>query len=161
MTTAYYRHLLLAVDFEPESELVVARAEQMRRLLDARLTLLHVVEHVPAGMESMYLGYSGDMVLPDTATLEAELMTLAAGQMDVLAERLGVGPADRLIRVGSVGAVIDETAAELDVDLILIGSRGRHGWLGLFGSTARAVLRRSSCDVLCVRIADTSGSSAE
>ncbi|EXJ14728.1 universal stress protein [Imhoffiella purpurea] len=152
METNAYKHLLLAVDFEPESEVVVARARQLRGLLDARLTLLHVVEHVPPAVESMYLGYSGEIALPETRDLEEELMKVARGEMDLLGGQLGVSEADRLIRVGPTGRVIDEVAAELGVDLVIVGSRGRHGLLGLFGDTAESVLRRAACDLLCVKI---------
>ncbi|MBK1724802.1 universal stress protein [Thiocystis violacea] len=153
METGNYQHLLLAVDFELESEPVVARAKQLRDLLGARLTLLHVLEHIPPAMESMYLGYSGEMALPaDTIELEKELVEVAQRQMDALGDQLGVGPEDRLVRIGSTGHVIDEVAAALDVDLVVIGTHGRHGLLGLFGSTARSVLRGARCDVLCVRI---------
>ena len=155
MATGNYAHLLLAVDFEPESEPVVARARQLRDELGARLTLLHVLEHIPPAMESMYLGYSGEMALPaDAVELEKELLDVARRQMDVLGGQLGVEPADRLVRTGSTGHLIDEVAAELGVDLVVMGTHGRHGLLGLFGSTARTVLRSSSCDVLCVKLSD-------
>lgn len=147
-----YRHLLLAVDFEPESEPVVARARALRDLLGARLSLLHVVEHVPPAMEYMPLGFAGEVVTPDDLSLEEELMAVARRQIDALGEQIGVAEADRLIRVGPTGHTIDEVAGEIGADLILIGSRGRHGLLGLFGSTAKTVLRGQTCDVLCVRI---------
>ncbi len=150
-----YAHLLLAVDFEPETEPVVERALLLRDLLGARLSMLHVVEHVPPAMEYMPLGFAGEVSVPDDLALEEELMTLARRQMDALGERLGVSEADRLIRVGPTGHVIDATATEIGADLVLIGSRGRHGLLGLFGSTAKTVLRNGSCDVLCVRIGES------
>jgi len=147
-----YQHILVAVDFEQESEVVVARAAQLSRLLDARLTLLHVVEYIPPAVESMYLGYSGEIALPDTKDLEDELMEFSKSQMSQLGEQLGVPEADRLIRVGATGRTIDTVAAELEVDLVIVGSRGRHGLLGLFGDTAESVLRRATCDLLCVKI---------
>ena len=58
MTVPTYEHLLLAVDFAPETESVVERALQLRAQFQARLTLLHVVEHLP-------MSYSGDLVLPE------------------------------------------------------------------------------------------------
>ncbi|WP_295399791.1 universal stress protein [uncultured Thiocystis sp.] len=152
MQTGDYKHLLLAVDFERESAPVVTRAQGLRRLTGARLTLLHVIEHIPPAMEYMTLGYSGEIALPENHELEAELMAIAMRQMDVLGEQLDVATIDRLIRVGSTGHLIDEVAAELDVDLVVLGSHGRHGLLGIFGSTARTVLRHSTCDVLCVKI---------
>jgi len=152
METTIYRHILLAVDFEPESEPVVARARSLRDLFGARLSLLHVVEHVPPAVEYMPLGFAGEVSSPDDLTLEDELIEVARRQMDTLGEQLGVPETDRLIRVGPTGHTIDEVAGEIGADLILIGSRGRHGLLGLFGSTAKAVLRSQKCDVLCVRL---------
>jgi universal stress protein A len=37
---------------------------------------------------------------------------------------------------------------------VIIGSHGRHGFLGLFGSTAKDVLRGVQCDVLCVKLGE-------
>ncbi|RKT46052.1 universal stress protein [Thiocapsa rosea] len=147
-----YQSLLLAVDFEKESEPVVARAQRLKAALGARLYLLHVVEHVPPTMEYMPVGYAGDVAVPENLDLEEELLAIARREIDSLGERLDVPIADRLVRVGPTGRTIDEVASELDVDLVVIGSRGRHGFLGLFGSTARSVLRNRSCDVLCVKI---------
>jgi universal stress protein A len=152
MQTKIYSHLLLAVDFEPESEPVVTRARALRDLFGARLSLLHVVEHVPPAVEYMPLGFAGEVSSPDDLALEEELMALARRQLDGLGEQLGVPEADRLIRVGPTGHTIDEVAGEIAADLILIGSRGRHGLLGLFGSTAKTVLRGQACDVLCIRL---------
>jgi universal stress protein A len=121
-------------------------------LLGARLFLLHVVEHVPPTMEYMPVGYAGDVAVPENLDLEEELLAIARRELDVLGERLDVPIADRLVRVGPTGRTIDEVAGELDIDLVVIGSRGRHGFLGLFGSTARSVLRNPTCDVLCVKI---------
>jgi universal stress protein A len=147
-----YQRLLLAVDFEKESEPVVARAQRLKSLLGARLFLLHVVEHVPPTMEYMPVGYAGDVAVPENLDLEEELLAIARRELDVLGERLDVPISDRLVRVGPTGRTIDEVAGELDIDLVVIGSRGRHGFLGLFGSTARSVLRNPTCDVLCVKI---------
>jgi len=152
METRLYTHLLLAVDFEPESEPVIVRAVSLRDLLGARLSLLHVVEHVPPAMEYMPLGFAGEVSVPDDLALKEELMAVARRQMDALGDRLGVPALDRLIRVGPTGHTVDETAGEIGADLIVIGSRGRHGLLGLFGSTAKSVLRYVNGDVLCVHI---------
>ncbi len=152
MDTHDYQRLLLAVDFEKESEPVVARAQRLKTLLSARLFLLHVVEHVPPTMEYMPVGYAGDVAVPENLDLEEELMAIARREIDALGERMDVPVADRLVRVGPTGRTIDAAAGELDIDLVVIGSRGRHGFLGLFGSTARSVLRNPTCDVLCVKI---------
>ncbi|NEX22767.1 universal stress protein [Thiorhodococcus mannitoliphagus] len=155
MASENYQHLLLAVDFEKSSEPVVARAARLRDLSGARLTLLHVVEHIPPAMESMYLGYSGEMALPaETLELEEELMEAAQREMQALGDQLGVPAEDRILRAGATAHVIDEVAAELGVDLVVVGTHGSQGLLGIFGSTARTVMKGANCDVLCVRISD-------
>lgn len=154
MDTNVYRHILLAVDFQPESETIVQRAQRMRRLLDARLTLLHVIEHIPPAMEYLTLGYSGEIALPESADLEGELVEVAKQQMDALGEQLEVPVAERLVKVGPIAHLIEEVASDINADLIVIGSHGRHGLLSLFGSTAGTILRHSSCDVLCVKVED-------
>ena len=157
MKTESYSRLLVAVDFEPGGEPVVERAARLRDLLGARLTLLHVQEHLLPTQDYLPLGFGGDLPVPDELGLEEELLDAARRQLDVVGERLGVAPPDRLVRVGSTGHTIDEVAAEIGADLVIIGSHGRHGFLGLFGSTAKAVLRGVQCDVLCVKLDEAGG----
>jgi len=113
-----------------------------------------VVELVTPAAEYMPLGFAGDIAAPDDLSLERDLMDLARRQLDVLGDRLGVPAEDRLVRMGPVGPTIDETATEIGADLVVIGSHGRHGFLGLFGSTAKSVLRSIACDVLCVKLGE-------
>lgn len=145
MNAPAYNHLLLAVDFAPETDSVVERARQMMEKCEARLTLLHVVEHLP-------MSYSGDLILPDDYDLEQELLEVAKKQMAALGERLGVPAAEQHIEIGTTGRTILRLAANLEADLIVLGSHGRHGLAALLGSTARTVLNGASCDVLAVRI---------
>lgn len=152
MDTPHYNTLLLAVDFEKESEPAIRRAAFIRDLFGARLFLLHVVEYMPAGLDFVPVGYAGDLSATGTVALEEELMAVAKSELDVLGERLGVPETDRLVRSGPTARTIDETAAELGVDLIIVGSHGRHGFLGLLTSTAQTVLRHPTCDVLCVKM---------
>jgi universal stress protein A len=154
METENYSRLLAAVDFEPSGEPVIERAQRLRTLLGARLTLLHVLEHLPPAQDYMPLGFGGDLPVTDDLGLEQELTEIAVRQLDLVGERLGVAQADRLVRVGPTGHTIDAVAEEVGADLVIIGSHDRHGFLGLFGSTAKAVLRGVRCDVLCVKLAE-------
>jgi nucleotide-binding universal stress UspA family protein len=54
-------------------------------------------------------------------------------------------------RRGDAGRAITEAAAELNADLIVVGTRGRNRMLRLLlGSVSDAVVRRAPCDVLVV-----------
>ena len=142
-----YRHLLLALDLSADGEPVAARAERLRGRWGARLSLVHVVEYVP-------LAYSGDLALPEDFNLERELCAVARERLDELGERLGVAAADRHLATGSTWREVLRIAAEQGVDLILVGSHGRHGLASLLGSTAGAILQHAPCDVLAVHIGE-------
>jgi universal stress protein A len=43
-------------------------------------------------------------------------------------------------------------AEEINANLIVVGSHGRHGLALIFGSTANGVLHGAGCDVLAVRV---------
>ena len=142
-----YRHLLLAVDLAQDSLEVVERARRLRDQCAARLSLVHVVEYVP-------MAYAGDLVLPEDFNLEQELIEVARRRLEGLAEDLDVPVTDRHIVSGSAAREILRIVHDQGVDLLVVGNRGRHGLVNLFGSTADAVLHQAGCDLLAVRIRD-------
>jgi universal stress protein A len=152
MSERGYRHLLLAVDFAPESEVVIERALMMRERFGARLTLVNVVEYVPPGTDYAGGAFVAEPVLPDNFELEQELLDVAKQELDALGERLGVPPQDRIIEAGPTGRSIQHVARDLGVDLLIVGVHER-SWLGrLLGSTPKALLGHEVCDMLAVRI---------
>ncbi|KAA6185264.1 universal stress protein [Thiohalocapsa marina] len=147
-----YRHILLAVDFAPESEVVTQRALTLRARFDARLTLVNIVDYVPPGADYAAGAFVAEPVLPEEFQLEQELIDVARRELDRLGERIGVPPEGRIVEFGSAGRSIEHVAKDLGVDLIVVGARD-HNWLSsLFGSTPRTLLRHEVCDLLAVRI---------
>jgi universal stress protein A len=142
-----YRHLLAAVDLSTESGQVVQRAVALRDKCGAKLSLVHVVEYVP-------MAYAGDLALPDDYSLEQELLGAARRRMSELGKRIGVPEADRHLLLGNTAKEIVRIVQERGMDLIVLGSHGRHGLSMLLGSTANAVLHHARCDVLAVRISE-------
>ncbi len=140
-----YRHILLATDLAPESRRVGDRAVEIAARYGARLSLLHVVDYVP-------LELSNDMMLAEPVDVDGRLIEEARANLDRLAGELGLDDAQRWVVLGSTGAEIKRTAEEHGVDLIVVGSHGRHGLALLLGSTANAVLHGAPCDVLAVRV---------
>jgi universal stress protein A len=81
-------------------------------------------------------------------------MAGAKTRLAKLAEKLYV-PKDRLwLEMGSPKIEIIRVAKENKVDLIVVGSHGRHGLALILGSTANGVLHHANCDVLAVRLRD-------
>ncbi len=63
-----------------------------------------------------------------------------------------VDAADQHVVVGMPDTEIHRFADEHNVDLIVVGSHGRHGFALLLGSTSTGVLHGAQCDVLAVRV---------
>lgn len=57
-----------------------------------------------------------------------------------------------LVAHGNTAAEIHRLADEGDVDLIVVGTHGKHGVELVAGSSANAVLHGANCDSLAVKI---------
>lgn len=145
-----YRHILVAVDFSEASYEVAQRAVELARRDQANMTLLHVVDYLPP------LTFADDFTpAPALMVDENELLERGKASLEKYAARLQLGDdTPRRVLIGVPKQEIVRAAEDLDVDLIVIGSHGRHGLGRLLGSTARAVLNDAACDVLAVRIKD-------
>jgi len=142
---AMYSKILLALDFFDETDVLCRHTSIVADRFDAEVHYIHVVEPVILGMQD-------ELPTIEPLELEQELVRNSTARISELADQYGVGK-DRLhIEIGSPKREILRVADELDVDLIIAGSHGRHGIGLLLGSTANAILHGSSCDVLAVRL---------
>lgn len=139
-----YQRLLLVVDLSDDSLTIGRRAQQLAKLYGARIDLLHVFEFVP--VEPM-----GETLMP-AVEIEEELLERAKQRLGELAERLGLDDADLFVEAGNVKSEILRVARERRTDLIVIGSRERHGMSILVNLTEDTVLHGAPCDVLAVRV---------
>ena len=143
-----YQQILFAADFSDEALRVGERAREIARKCGAQLSLIHVVEDVTISLGG---GYELLPVLPDLP--DEALLQEARNALGELARRLDVAGA-RLWVVNAISTKEGILGAARDhhIDLIVVGSHGRHGLALLLGSTANAVLHSAPCDVLAVRL---------
>jgi len=139
-----YQHILLATDLHEDCKKIVQKALTIAENHQATLNLIHVVEPLPA----YAMGYFGSV------NIEKELIDEAEKKLAELSEELPIKPEQQRIEIGSVKVAILKAAEELNIDLIVVGSHGRHGLEKLLGSTAAGVLHGAKCDVLVVRTHD-------
>ena len=137
-----YKNILIVVDLSESSTRIAERAKQIAG--DAALTLLHVVEYVP-------LEPIGETLLP-AIQIEDELVQRAKGKLAVLAQQLDLSNCTQLVETGSIKGEIVRVAQERKTDLIVVGSRERHGLAILVNFTEDTVLHAAPCDVLAVRL---------
>jgi universal stress protein A len=142
-----YKRLLLVVDLSEDSLTIGRRAVGLARLFGARIDLLHVFEFVP--VEPM-----GETLMP-AVQIEEELLERAKQRLADLGDELGLADAELFVEAGNVKSEILRVARERGTDLIVIGSRERHGMSILVNLTEDTVLHGSRCDVLAVRVGGT------
>jgi nucleotide-binding universal stress UspA family protein len=80
---------------------------------------------------------------------------MAGHAMQDLSRLIACGPDDvaiqpPIVRLGTPWKTILETAEDRDVDLIVVGSHGYHGWDRVLGTTAGKVANTSKRNVLVV-----------
>jgi universal stress protein A len=141
-----YRHILLAVDFFEQDNVVIDKAQNVAAQYQAKLSVIHVVD----GSSVTDMGYVGE--LPYHFDVTAELVAMAQTKLEKLAAKLTVAQDCVWLEIGSPKLEIIRVATEQAVDLIVVGSHGRHGLALLLGSTANSILHHAKCDVLAVRL---------
>jgi universal stress protein A len=139
-----YKKILVVVDLHADSERVVERAKSMATRYQSEIQLLHVVEYIP-------LEPIGETLLP-TIQIENELLQRATVKLRELAEKMGLANCPQKVLAGSIKAEIIRAAQDDRVDLIVLGSRERHGLAILVNFTDDTVLHQAPCDILAVRL---------
>lgn len=140
---AAYRRVLLVVDLNDGSLGIANKAHALAVTLGAEIELLHVVEFVP--VEPM-----GEALLP-AVQIEDELLQRARTRLAALAAQLGLPASACRVERGNVKSEIVRVARERQADLIILGSRERHGLSILVNLTEDTVLHAAHCDVLAMR----------
>ncbi len=141
---APYRRILAAVDLIDGSRLVAERAADMARGSGGSVHLLHVVEYMPPAPMA-------DTMMPPEP-MAPEMIERAGTMIAALAASLGLPPQSTSVEVGTAKGEVLRYARERQCDLIVIGSRERHGLSILLPRTEDTVLHGAPCDVLAVRV---------
>ena len=139
-----YEHILAAVDLSKEADEVLNKAQAIAEANGARLTLVHVVE-------PLSVAYGSDIPI-DLATLQDEITQQAREHIDKLAARINIKKRDQHVVYGRPEREVHRIAEEQSIDLIVVGSHGRHGLALILGSTSTSILHGATCDVLAVRV---------
>jgi universal stress protein A len=141
---AGYRKVLVLLDLSEGSERVLAAGRDIAAHSNAAIVALHVVEYVPA--EPM-----GESFMP-VMQIEASLTERSQALLKDLVTRYGTPNTRARVEIGNTKAEILRVAGEEQADLIVLGSRERHGLAILVNFTEDTVLHAAHCDLLAVRL---------
>jgi universal stress protein A len=135
--------ILVPTDFSPHADAAYAYARELARLTNAAIHLVSVVENpMAAGM------WSAELYTAQIAGLQVNLVRDAEERL----RRSVTPPDDKVtteVRTGQAAGEILAVARERDIDLIVMGTRGRTGLAHVvMGSVAERVVRLAPCPVL-------------
>lgn len=138
------QHILVPIDFSPNANQAFDYALRLAHSLQARLTVLHVIE-------PLLLGNRDPVPYPAIEELESRITeTLSSYHARITASGL---KGDFAIVHGVPYQVIIATARTAHIDLIVMGTQGRTGLSHvLLGSVAERVVRHAPCPVLVMRV---------
>lgn len=137
------KHILVAVDFTPTSNVAVDEAFSLAARLNAKVSLLHVFT-LQDKRESELRPVGSFERLEHSA--HAKLATMAS------ARRASGHLGEVLYRAGDPAAQIVLCAEHIGADMIVVGATGRSVLTRLrLGSVASAVANDARCSVLIVR----------
>ena len=143
-----YQNILLAVDFSDYGHFVAQKAKSLAVQFNARLNLIHVLDNIP--MPDTPYG----TVIPLYENTSDDLLEIEKNKLIRIIERLDIDREHCWLIWGEPQQEITQLAVREQIDLIVVGSHGRHGLAVLMGSTAKGVLYHAECDVLAVHLRD-------
>jgi nucleotide-binding universal stress UspA family protein len=143
--------VLVPIDFSPSARAALEYATFLAGKFGAELDVLHVSE--PPG----YVGPDTLALLPIVAGQPGrdQARTDVTREVEQFLARTAARPRQLSVRVeaGEPSDTILQIAKDGGADLIVMGTHGRTGLSRLLiGSVAEAVLRRSTCPVLTIRV---------
>ena len=138
-----FRRILVPIDFTAVSTHALDWAMELAASLGASITVLHSYA-IPV------VGFPDGALIP-TAQVATGLGEAAQAALEaaVKGHRGGAVPLETVLREGEAWEEIVNVADEIDADLIVVGTHGRHGLArALLGSVAEHVVRTSHRPVL-------------
>lgn len=137
-------NILAAVGLFPQDDPVLARAAEIARSHQAKLTVVHVIDRLTATDPT-----SIDLV---KMQLQMELVSRQLVETAVANHVVGVNDLDIRIETGSPSQRLSDLAKEINADLIVMRAHQSRSIVEkLIGSTTDRVIRTSSAPVLVVK----------
>lgn len=138
-----FKNILFATDLSAASAQAQAYAVLLARMFGSHFFVLHV--EAGPGLSPRYTGAS-----PSPAGEAAKAVDPEINELETFFRASGV-PCTMLLEHGEVRDALNRVTEKLSIDLIILGSHGRHGISYFFqGSMAEEVTRSSTLPVITV-----------
>jgi universal stress protein A len=142
-----YKKVLAAVDFSETSRKVLDAALTLTNDNPANIHLIHVIQPVTEG-------YALKVYTENFQALEDEAVEQASAQLKEF-EKSDMIPGDQMHTVvGDRAGEIRRYCADIEANIIVIGSHGHSGQRRMLGATANKLLHGAKSDILTVHAGD-------
>ncbi|MHB1220515.1 MAG: universal stress protein [Gammaproteobacteria bacterium] len=145
-----FKNILVATDFSKNSDLAISRAVNIAKTMDAKLTIIHVVQK--KSIDS-FIDDSLKNLLPKALWLSTKehRTTLLEEKINSLFKH-GLEINSALITKGKPAIKILQFAKKNKFDLLIMGAHGKYSLRDTFvGTTAEYVAKKTTCPVLIVK----------
>ena len=143
-----YRHILVAVDFDKGNQDLIKKAVQLAKPLDAKLSLIHVDDHVN---ESFVFG---GLIDTDLAAIESEYPNAVelTNKLNAVADQIDYPIERKFLVKGEMSHALDQPVTEAGIDLIICGHH--HDFWSRWKPTSRELINTAQVDLLIVPLND-------
>lgn len=151
------KKILIAIDYNPTAQNIAETGYSLAKSMNAEVTLLHVVADYTYYSSLDYSPIMGFDSFSNLGILQintvVELQNAAREYLEKTKKFLGDDSIRTIIKDGDSGDAIIETAKELGIDIIVLGSHSRKGLEKiLMGSVAEKVLRHSKVPLFIIPV---------
>lgn len=145
-----YRHILVAADGSPTSDLALTEALTLAKEQQAELRLVHIIDTLPpiAGLELMDV----EALRQAIRAAGEDVLERARAQAAAAGQRVDTRLVDLTVTGTRIATQIVAEARAWPADLVVLGTHGRRGLDHLLlGSVAEGVVRIAPTPVLLIR----------
>lgn len=144
---ADYKHVLAATDFSESSKAAARQAAEVARRFNARLTLLHVLEHFPEDEPT-------DLIPPEDVDPAEFQKQRRRERLAGLSKEIGFENAELKVvpTTHSARHELEHFIKSGDVDLLVLGSHEHRAFTDWFGKSPDDLLKSAPCDVLVIGV---------
>lgn len=160
-----YRKILAAIDRTPQGEVVFQQALELAKQTHTSLAIFYCLS-ADEDSSSSYSNLYGQELTNFSRSIqenrEREIGEIEQWLSEYCQKAIDQGvSADQSYKEGDAGRAICEFALDGDIDLVVVGRRGRQGLKEMvLGSVSNYVVHHAPCSVLVVQGIEPSGNSA-
>jgi nucleotide-binding universal stress UspA family protein len=137
-----YKRILCPIDFDDNAATAIKEAGALARLLKATVCVLHVIWINPLATEGYVLAELEESQSNDARAKMAEMTNRELAGVDY----------EINVIIGDPAEIVLATEKDLNADLVVMATHGRHGLTKLvLGSVAEKIVRESTVPVLTIR----------